>query len=100
MAPPSRRSVLAVLPGTLMVGFAAAQGVISLAEAVRLAEARYAGEVIAAELVSGRPHERAALVYALRLLTPEGAVIALRLDAADGAFLEAEGRGLARARRR
>lgn len=100
MAPPTRRAVMALLSCTLLSSLAAAQGAIPLAEAVRLAEARFAGEVIAAELVAGRPHERAPLVYALRLLTPEGAVIALRLDAADGAFLEAEGRGLARARRR
>lgn len=79
---------------------AAAQDTIPLAEAVRLAEARFHGDVIAAEVVPGRPHEGAELVHALRLLTPDGAVIALRFDAADGAFLEAEGRGIRGARRR
>jgi hypothetical protein len=38
-------------------------------------------------------------VFALRLLTPEGAVLNLRFDAHSGAFLEAEGRGIAAARR-
>jgi hypothetical protein len=50
--------------------------------------------------VDGRREERADSVYALRLLTPQGAVLNLRFDAATGAFLEAEGRGLSAARKR
>ena len=89
-----------LLPALLLALPATAQDTIPLAEAVRLAEARFHGEVIAAEIVPGRPHERTDLVHVLCLLTPDGAVIALRFDATDGAFLEAEGRGIGAARRR
>lgn len=90
----------ALLPALLLALPATAQDTIPLTEAVRLAEARFHGEVIAAEIVPGRPHERTERVHALRLLTPDGAVIALRFDASDGTFLEAEGRGIGAARRR
>lgn len=73
---------------------------IGLGEAIAVARARFRGEVIAAEIAPGRPHERTAAVYAIRLLTPGGALLRVRVDAADGRFLEAEGRGLAEARRR
>ena len=73
---------------------------LPLGRVIALAEARFAGRVIGADLVDGRREERTRQVYALRLLTPEGALLNLRFDAATGAFLEAEGRGLAAARRR
>jgi uncharacterized membrane protein YkoI len=88
---------------SLFVGVAQAQpmgGAIPLQTALDRVEDRWRGEVIAAELVPGRPRERAEAVYEIRLLTPEGALLRLRLDASDGAFLEAEGRGLVAARRR
>jgi uncharacterized membrane protein YkoI len=78
----------------------AQDGAIPLEAALDRIEERWRGEIIAAELVPGRPHERAGLVYEFRLLTPGGSLVRIRLDAADGAFLEAEGRGLVAARRR
>jgi hypothetical protein len=75
-------------------------GPLPLGTIVEQAEARFAGRVIDAGLVAGRRDERTPEVFALRLLTPQGAVLNLRFDAHTGAFLEAEGRGIAAARRR
>jgi uncharacterized membrane protein YkoI len=86
----------------LFLGMAEAEaqdGAIPLAAALDRLEARWRGEIISAELVPGRPHERAGVVYEFRLLTPEGSLVRIRLDATDGAFLEAEGKGLVAARR-
>lgn len=73
---------------------------LPLGTVIEKAEARFAGRVIGADLVEGRRAERAEQVFALRLLTPQGAVLNLRFDARTGAFLDAEGRGIAAARRR
>lgn len=89
--------VILFLLGAAQAG--AQDGAIPLAAALDRLEARWRGEIISSELVPGRPHERASVVYEFRLLTPEGSLVRIRLDAADGAFLEAEGRGLVAARR-
>lgn len=73
--------------------------VIPLSRAISLAEERYAGTVIEAEVKAGRPREKTPLVYELRLLTGAGYILKIRLDAMNGDFLEAEGRGLQGARR-
>lgn len=73
---------------------------LPLGTVIAEAEARFVGRVIGADLVPGRREERTAQVFALRLLTPQGAVLALRFDARTGAFLQAEGRGIGAARRR
>jgi uncharacterized membrane protein YkoI len=90
----------ALILGLLAIASPAAGGQVSLGEVVAKAEARFEGRVIGAELVDGRREERTDTVYALRLLTPQGAVLNLRFDAASGSFLEAEGRGLSAARKR
>jgi hypothetical protein len=90
----------ALIVGLVALAFPAAGGQLSLGDVVARAEARFEGRVIGAELVDGRREEKTGTVYALRLLTPQGAVLNLRFDAATGAFLEAEGRGLSAARKR
>jgi uncharacterized membrane protein YkoI len=73
---------------------------ISIAEAMERAQERFEGTVIEAVLDTGRPHERTDIVYALRMLTPRGDILRIRVDGRDGAILEADGRGLVDARRR
>jgi uncharacterized membrane protein YkoI len=76
-------------PSPVMPG----DGYIAPAEARRIAEARYEARVIALDRVArGRGADKGA-VYAIRLLTEEGAVLLLRLDARDGRFLSIEGPG-------
>lgn len=58
----------------------------------RVAE-RYQGRMIDVEIKPGKRHERPPVVYELRWLTPAGAVLKIRLDAATGDFLEIDGRG-------
>lgn len=73
------------------------EGFITPEEARRIAEARYDARIIALERVArGRSAEKGAekgSVYAIRLLTEEGDVLLLRLDARDGRFLSIEGPG-------
>lgn len=54
---------------------------------------RYQGKLVDAEIKPPKRHETAAVVYELRLLTPAGAILKVRVDAATGAFLEIDGRG-------
>lgn len=75
---------------------------LPLGEAIDIVSNRYEGRLIAAQLVPPRPPERdlgAALVHALRLVTPAGDVLAIRLDARTGRFLEVAGRGQIAARK-
>jgi len=73
---------------------------LELAEALAQVQQRYQGRVIDAELKSGKPRDWGAVaVYEVRLLTPAGNVLKIRIDAADGRFLEVDGRGLVEARR-
>lgn len=73
---------------------------VSIAQAMERAQARFEGTVIEAVLDTGRPHEQTDIVYALRMLTPRGDILRIRVDGRDGAILEADGRGLVDARRR
>lgn len=57
---------------------------------------RYRGRLLAAGMTRPTPHERAlgaALVYEFRLLTPQGNLLKIRMDARSGRFLEIAGRG-------
>lgn len=102
------RSLLLVLafalPGSLPL-LAAAQAQaqqtgLTIIDAIAAATARFSGQVIAAELVAARPEEMTGAVYAFRLLTPAGDILAIRVDAQNGDILEVDGRGLVAARRR
>lgn len=66
---------------------------LPLATIVGKVNERYDGKLVDAEVKPAKKHERAAVVYELRLLTPRGAVLKIRVDAATGAFLEIDGRG-------
>jgi len=77
----------------------AAQALLPLPEIVRLVEARYLGRLIEAEVVRGRPHERADIVYLLRWQTPRGDILRIRVSAVDGALLDVDGQGMIEARR-
>ncbi|CAM3199773.1 Uncharacterized membrane protein YkoI [Paracoccus aminovorans] len=77
--------------------------VLPLKRAAQIVAERFRGRLIAARLVPPRPEERArgvVLVHQLRLLTPARDVLAIRLDARSGAFLEVAGAGLTEARRK
>lgn len=78
---------------------APSEGMIDVRTAIDRVLARYVGTVIEAELKRGRPDELTDVVYELRLLTPQGNMLRLRVDAANGDILEVDGRGLTRARR-
>jgi uncharacterized membrane protein YkoI len=73
---------------------------ISIAQAMEQAQRRFEGTVIEAALVRGSPSELTDFVYELRMLTPRGDVLKIRVDASDGTILEADGRGLVDARRK
>lgn len=60
---------------------------------------RYQGEIVAAEVRSGKKREGTDIVYELRLLTPRSNMLKIRIDAMSGDFLEVDGRGLVDARR-
>lgn len=77
--------------------------VLPLSTAARLVEERFSGKLIAARLAPPTPREwrqGVQLVHELRLLTPKRDVLAIRLDARNGRFLEAAGMGLAEARKK
>lgn len=75
------------------------EGMIDVRSAIDSVLARYIGTVVEAELKRGRPDEFTDVVYELRLLTPQGNMLRIRVDAANGDILEVDGRGLTRARR-
>src|SRR3954466_12356926 len=61
--------------------------------------ARFVGELVDVELKSPKRDEPAQAVYEVKLLTAQGDLIKVRIDATSGALLEADGEDLARARR-
>ncbi len=77
----------------------AGEAVIAVRDAIDRVLARYVGTIVGAELKRGRPHERTAVVYEMRLLTIQGNVLRVRVDAANGDILETDGRGFIGARR-
>lgn len=63
---------------------------------------RYDGRLLSARIRPPRPDERdrgAALIYRLRLLTPQQNLLEIRVDARDGRFLSVSGRGQLAARK-
>ena len=75
---------------------------LPLHEAADIVADRYRGRLIAARLVPPNPHEQGLgvdLVREMRLLTPQGNLLAIRLDARDGRFLEVAGIGQTEARK-
>lgn len=67
---------------------------ITPAAAAARARERFEGDVLDVELDAPRVDEKAEAVYEVRLLTRTGVIIRVRLDAADGTFLEAAGDNL------
>jgi uncharacterized membrane protein YkoI len=99
------RSLLVITVSTLLIALAPAaaqpsgEDLLPLQRIIAIATERYQGEVVAAEVKPGKPHEQAAFVYELRLLTARNNVLRIRIDAGSGAFLEIDGRGQVDARR-
>ena len=71
---------------------------VDIMAAIAAATGRFEGRVIAADLIDGRDGEPVS-VYSLRLLTPAGDVIEVRIDAGEGRIIEVNGRGLVEARK-
>lgn len=60
----------------------------------------YAGRVLAVELIPGRAdHETGSWIYMVKMLTPQGNVIMLYLDAKTAIIKSVKGRGLEAARK-
>lgn len=72
---------------------------LPITSAMAVVTQRFAGQIVAAELQQGRPEDMVDIVYAFRLLTERGDILALRVDAVSGQILEVDGRGLVDARR-
>jgi uncharacterized membrane protein YkoI len=70
--------------------------VLPLPEIIAAVGERYYGEVVAAEVVAGNDPD---LYYELRLITPVGNVLRIRIDAFTAAFIEVDGRGLVAAQK-
>lgn len=75
------------------------QTVITVNEAIEIVQQRYEGELLDVDMKSGRGWEQSEQVYEMRLLTPQGNVLKIRLAREDGRFLEIDGRGQIEARR-
>lgn len=76
---------------------------LSLGAVAQIIGARYEGRMLRIRSDTPRPHERragAALIHEVTWLTPQEAVIRVRIDAVTGAFLTIEGAGQVAARRR
>lgn len=95
-APPPTLAQAGAAPGATQ----SSSGRLSIIDAMQQVLERYEGDVVEAELKPGRPHEMTHTVYELRLLTPRGNMLRIRVDAANGDILEVDGRGLVDARRR
>lgn len=92
-----RHLPLLLLPA--LTAAAAGQPLLSLPEIVSRVEARYLGRMIETEVVRGRPHENADIIYLLRWQTPRGDILRIRVSAVDGALLDVDGPGMIEARR-
>lgn len=67
----------------------ASGGLLSITAIIAIAEARYLGRVVEAELEQGGSPAR--WVYEITFLPPEGGMFEVVLDARDGAMLASEG---------
>lgn len=72
---------------------------ITAAQAATTAQERFIGEVIDVALDDAEDDEPGDKVYEVKLLTPGGDVLGVRISAEDGRYLGAEGPDLARAQR-
>jgi len=85
---------VALIFAFLAIGPAIAQDraeVLPLPRIIAAVGERYFGEVVAAEVVAGNDPD---LYYELRLITPAGNVLRIRIDAFTADFIEVDGRGL------
>ena len=94
----ARRAIITGLLGLAMgaslSGHALSQQLLSSSEAAAKARERFSGSVLDIELDDARGNERAGKVYEIRLITPDSAIIRIRIDATTGDFLEAAGDNL------
>ncbi|MCC5793236.1 MAG: hypothetical protein JJT85_00695 [Chromatiales bacterium] len=86
-------------PGPAPVSWSPGGGPPTLVDAIGLAQQRYAGTVIDAELRLAAARDTGNDLYEIKLLTGQGQVLRIRIDATDGSFLEVDGHGLVEARR-
>jgi uncharacterized membrane protein YkoI len=89
-----KSALIALIFAFLLASPAVAQSrekVLPLPEIIAAVGERYFGEVVAAEVVAGNGPD---LYYELRLITPAGNVLRIRIDAFTAAFIEVDGRGL------
>ena len=91
-------ALLAGLCGAHPAG-AGPAGRIDEARAAALAQERGLGEVIDVDLDDAEDGEPRGQVYEVRMLTPAGDVVTVRISALGGRYLGAEGPDLARALR-
>lgn len=76
--------------------------VLPLDEIVRIVTERYQGRLLAARFDAPQPFEFALgadLIHELTLISPQGNIILIRLDAVSGRVLDVRGRDLIAARR-
>ncbi|WP_147307892.1 PepSY domain-containing protein [Fulvimarina endophytica] len=99
LAAPPASSPAAPRVGEAQAQDHAAPRSITAAEAIRLTEERWRGEIVSIELVPARAFERGDVVWSVRLLSEAGALILIRLDAETGDYLSATGVGFVDARR-
>lgn len=71
----------------------------NIVAAMGAATERFAGQIVAAQLEEGRPHEQAEAVFEFRMLTANGDILRIRVDAATLDILEVDGHGLVSARK-
>lgn len=86
----------------LLYGFSSAGAApqrIGPAQAALLAQERFIGEVVDVSLDDAEEGEPGEQVYEVKLLTPGGDVLSVRIAALDGQYLGVEGPDLARALR-
>ncbi|SDG12823.1 hypothetical protein [Pelagibacterium luteolum] len=76
-----------------------ADTVLDINRAIAVVTERFEGQIVAAEIADGRPHERVPLVFDFRLLTPQGAILRIRVDPFAWVIVDVDGYGLVDARR-
>lgn len=92
------RKCLNILPFLAFLAAPTMAQDVDIMTAIETANARFSGQIIAADLGDGRAGEPDQ-IYSLRMLTEAGDVIEIRIDAAAGDIIEVNGRGLVEARR-
>ena len=94
--------MLRTLAFAILIGLASpalAQYAPDIMAAMQAATDRFAGQIVGAELVEGRIGEQAENVFEFRMLTANGDILRIRVDAANLDILEVDGHGLVAARR-